>query len=84
MKEKFLLMMVWNMQKKNNFDYFFESSIINGINVDNIFIKSSILLFDDYINNHYDDISYYSEISDYTNSVILKKNKNDKSFFKCC
>ena len=70
--------------KKNNFDYFFESSIINGINVDNIFIKSSILLFDDYINNHYDDISYYSEISDYTNSVILKKIKNDKSFFKCC
>jgi small GTP-binding protein len=70
--------------KKNNFDYFFESSIINGINVDNIFIKSSILLFDDYINNHYDDISYYSGISDYTNSVILKKIKNDKSFFKCC
>ena len=69
--------------KKNNFDYFFESSAFNGINVDNIFIKSSILLFDDY-NNNYEDISSTSEISDYKNSTILNKIHTKKSLFNCC
>ncbi len=70
--------------KKNNFHYFFESSAFNGINVDNIFIKSSILLFDDYNNNNYDDISSTSEISDYKKSIIVNKIHSEKSFFNCC
>ena len=70
--------------KKNNFDYFLESSAYSGFNIDNIFIKSSILLFNDYNNNNYDDISATSEISDYKKSESLNKNHPDKSFFKCC
>ncbi len=70
--------------KKNNFDYFLESSAYSGFNIDNIFIKSSILLFNDYNNNNYDDISATSEISDYKKSESLNKNHPDTSFFKCC
>ncbi len=70
--------------KKNNFDYFLESSAYSGFNIDNIFIKSSILLFNDYNNNNYDDISATSEISDYKKSIIVNKIHSEKSFFNCC
>ena len=65
--------------KSKKCDYFMETSAYTGYNVKNVFIKSAILLYEDYIANKYDNISLSSEVSDYKRSIHEKKLKQ-----KCC
>ena len=62
-----------NFCKKNQFDYFFESSNITGYNVLNIFIKAAFLLYEDFIQKK--NSSMISETSDFQKSISIDPTK---------
>ena len=71
-----------DLSKSLNFDYFCEVSAKTGFNAENLFIKASLLLYEDYISNEFlfDNNNTNSKLNYFENSIDSKKVNNDK----CC